>query len=185
MAKRRRWFANAGYGPLGLRPVLRARLQPGERIVGWGEISLTSTGSSSALVAAAGTLGLVPVLLPLSLTLFQLIARATHRVAVLTDRRLILLHMMPGPRGAASPRVALEVPLTGVHLLRRGGGGEERGQDRSRRPVSFLLVGPALDRVLLIRFHRLPTCAQGGGRARLRAGLDTISVSADAASLLA
>ena len=85
-------------GPMALRATWRSVRDPGERLVGWGLLLPGGRGLIAGLGFALGVL--VPVLLPLSVLVTAWAYGSGRRLAILTDRRLILLRAARG-----SPRI--------------------------------------------------------------------------------
>lgn len=89
-------FPGAEYGPLALRPLLRERLGPGERIVGWSDYRGDLPFHRAAIAFALA-------IMPIGHLLAGFIARVERGVIVLTDRRILLLtHENTGPDPAGS-----------------------------------------------------------------------------------
>lgn len=81
----RRKFNDCQYGPMQLRWLLRSRLAPGERLIGWGSAGERPGATSQLLLTAL-------VLLPgIGHALFGLAHAGSKRLLVLTDRRLLVL----------------------------------------------------------------------------------------------
>jgi hypothetical protein len=104
-----RTFDGVSFGPMHVRRVLRERLQPGERVIGWG------SGFSGTFQQGL-SLGLIGALLPGAGTaVAAAIAARLRRIVILTDRRLLVLRTpnVPGEGGGR-------------------GGRRERGGERAR-----------------------------------------------------
>lgn len=81
-------------GPMALRAAWRSVREPGERLVGWGLLLPGGRGLIAGLAFALGVL--VPVLLPVSVLVMAWAYGSGRRLAVLTDRRLLLLRASRG-----------------------------------------------------------------------------------------
>lgn len=108
-----RLFPNCQYGPVHLRGLLRAALDPGERLVGWGVVQRNVSFTTVTLAVA---FNLLPVFGTLASAM--LIGSQRH-LAVLTDRRLLLLDCtkkacLPSGRG-----IYLEAGIESLHVVRR------------------------------------------------------------------
>lgn len=135
-------FRNSAYGPLHLRGLLRARLEPGERLVGFaaGEMS-----PSPARVLAQVALALIPGFGHLLAAAHGVVQGDRRRVVVLTSRRIFLLRadragVEPQGRGVSSELplslldVGYEPPLEAIGARPGGTRGRARpAQRRARR----------------------------------------------------
>ncbi len=86
-------FNRAGYTPLALRRLLRARRDRGERLVAWGVAEVRPAKSPGELLGLLGPLGWIAGAVTSS---------GARRVVVLTDQRLLLLRtgpLGPSPEG--------------------------------------------------------------------------------------
>lgn len=147
--RRRGWacprhFDGLPYGPMQLRPLLRQRLERGERLIGWG-LAVDEPNAERALMAAA--LSFVPgVGQALAIVLG---VAAGKRLMVLTDRRLLLLKVdRSGPRadgrGVLSDRRLTEVRVVAEAPRRRSSApphDEDPGEELEP-PERFGLVAP-------------------------------------------
>jgi len=93
-----RRFRNCDYGPMTLRRVLRPRLAPGERLIGWGAAERPQTQSSRLLSLIVG---MTP---GIGLFLAPAIGKSETLVLVLTDRRLFVGPPRMFSRGLGSGR---------------------------------------------------------------------------------
>lgn len=80
-----RRFSNCAFGPFALRSLLRAKLLPGERVIGWGVVE---RGASGAALTLQLGLSMAPVLGPL---LAAAMMNPKRRFLILTDSRLLVL----------------------------------------------------------------------------------------------
>lgn len=80
-----RRFPNCAFGPFELRPLLRSKLLPGERVVGWGVVE---RGASGAALTLQLGLSMAPVIGPL---LAAAMMSPKRRFLLLTDSRLLVL----------------------------------------------------------------------------------------------
>ncbi len=95
-------FNRAGYGPLALRDLLRARREPNERLVAWGVAEIKPARDPGQLLGLLGPLGWIAG---------SMTAPAARRVVILTDQRLLLLRtgpLGPTPQGLG---VIADAPL--------------------------------------------------------------------------
>lgn len=127
---------------MSLRPLLRARLEPGERVIGWG-LALEEPGVARAAVTVA--LFAVPVLGQALAALSLALLVSQRRVAVLTDRRLMLLHPGRGGKCGSGRGVTLERRLGEFEIKpgRRTAGASAVQRFKlvpSRAPVRMLRV---------------------------------------------
>ncbi|MEL7472358.1 MAG: hypothetical protein AAGK04_03505 [Planctomycetota bacterium] len=166
-------FEHAAIGPLQLRVALRDRLEPGERLVGFGVGSRVVRPGDAARSMAAG-------LVPLVGQVLLLIEGARHqharRVYVLTDRRLLAVR--PDRRGRRpDSAVDFETPLASLRVRAFG----RKGRRPPRRDVVLGRTSEPPIRFELLADGYPPRAVQfkkGRGRraeARLRQGLWTIS----------
>ncbi len=81
-------FPGTNFGPLRLREALRALLEPGEKIVGWGIAQHEPEPHRAALSVS---LMLIPIFGQMLASVDAVMAMQRQRVVVLTDRRLLLL----------------------------------------------------------------------------------------------
>lgn len=144
---RRRDFPNCEYGPFQLRRLLRARLLPGEKIVGWAPA--LANPPVWLLIAVAG-LALVPAA---GHMLIMVILANHRRVVILTDSRIMVLSRLalagdPGGRGVRTdlPLHALALKKTrSAHRFRLQARGSGRGETLSienrTRPAERLIQG--------------------------------------------
>lgn len=92
-----------------LRTVWRAHREPGERMVGW---ALLLPGGRGVVIGGAFVIGvLVPLLLPCSVLVAAWAYGSGRRLAILTDRRLILLRA-----GRGAPRLDVWAQLGSVRV---------------------------------------------------------------------
>lgn len=90
-------FLGAPYGPLALSGLLRQVREPGERLIAWGVVEVTRVAGARETARS-----LTVVLGPLGAIAGLMVGGQTQRVAVLTDRRLLLLttgRLGPSPEG--------------------------------------------------------------------------------------
>jgi len=95
-------FKRAGYSPLALRGLLRARRERHERLVAWGVGEVKPASSAGDLLGALGPLGWAATAVTSS---------GTRRVVVVSDHRLLLLRtgpLGPSPEGLG---VIADAPL--------------------------------------------------------------------------
>jgi hypothetical protein len=90
-----------------VRGALRGVMEPGERLMGWALVLPTGRAAVAGSAFAMGVI--VPVLMPLSVLTAAWSQAAGRRLAVLTDRRLVMLDAARG-----RPRVAGAFPLEQV-----------------------------------------------------------------------
>ncbi len=81
-------FPGTNFGPMKLRPALRAILDPDETIVGWGIAQHEPEAHRAALSVS---LMLIPIFGQMLASVDAVMAMQRQRVVVLTDRRLLLL----------------------------------------------------------------------------------------------
>jgi hypothetical protein len=106
---RARPFPGCRYGVLALRPLLRERLQPGERILGMGAADTAGPGRRAMALATP--------LLPLGWIAGSRALRR-RRVLVITDRRVLVLGPDRPEVNSASVRWNAEIPLAQVGIQR-------------------------------------------------------------------
>lgn len=150
-------FDNCEYGPMALRPLLRAHLMPGEEGVGWGVVSRDMSSFDAALLVA---LALIPAA---GAVLSQAVLSRTKRVMILTDARLLIL---PPDARAADPKrpsATLDAPLHSVFVA------------RTARARAFRILGPGW---LRPEAYKLPSAKQGAHR-RLAEGLGVLAADSD------
>ncbi len=100
-------FNRAGYTPLALRGLLRARRDRGERLVAWGVADVRPAKSPGELLGLLGPLGWIAGAVTTS---------GARRVVVLTDQRLLLLRtgpLGPSPEGLG---VVVDAALGGLRV---------------------------------------------------------------------
>lgn len=107
MARPRR-FPHCVFGPYELRPLLRAKLLPGEVLVGWGVVERSAIGPAKTLQVG---LSMAPIVGPL---LAMAVAHPRHRFIVLTDSRLIVLDAQA--RSRRGLHVIAETPIGCVRV---------------------------------------------------------------------
>lgn len=108
-----RRFPHCSFGPFALRGLLRAKLLPGEVVVGWGSVERTVVGPARTMMIG---LAMAPVFGPL---LAAMLTHPKHRFLVVTDSRLIVLDSRrfdqpPRRRGRNAPsrlHVVAETPI--------------------------------------------------------------------------
>lgn len=83
-----RKFAMATFGPWALRPLLRSNLERHEHVVGWGIVQPVTSAFSKF---SAAVMPMVPVFGPLVGAVLMTSMTKRRRVAILTDRRLMLV----------------------------------------------------------------------------------------------
>lgn len=106
-------FPGTNFGPMRLRPALRAILEPGETIVGWGIAQHEPEPHRAALSVS---LMLVPIFGQMLASVDAVMAMQRQRVVILTDRRLLLLKtdgksLAPGGSGVTFDRSLGEIEL--------------------------------------------------------------------------
>jgi len=101
----KRPFPNARYGPMSVRRLLRARLLPGERLVGWAPVLRDPTVFE--LVTSAGLL-IIP---GVGQILMMLVLGRLRSLMILTDSRLLLVSMGPYGPDPAGRGVRADVPF--------------------------------------------------------------------------
>lgn len=106
---RARSFPGCRYGVLALRPLLRERLQPGERILGMGAADTAGPGRRAMALATP--------LLPLGWIAGSRALRR-RRVMVVTDRRVLVLGPHRPEVNAASVHWNAEIPLAQARIQR-------------------------------------------------------------------
>ncbi len=102
-------FRNSAYGPMHLRGLLRARLEPGERLVGFAAAELSP---SPVRVLAQVALALIPGFGHLLAAAHGAVQGNRRRTVVLTSRRIFLLR---SDRTGAEPQgrgIVAELPLS-------------------------------------------------------------------------
>lgn len=152
---RARRFPGCALGPLSLRRVLRARLQPGEPVVGWAVATIGPVWWWRGLDMATA------VAPPLLLARTVGAVDAT-RVLVLTDRRLLSIYAqfrppdergrMPlSPDAAEADGVMYDGPLHALHVRELNGAGgrrfvvaDARGRWKQTAKLSGLHTPPAV-----------------------------------------
>jgi len=112
-------FNSCVYGPWRVRPVLRAHLDAGERVVAWGLTHRPATPSTNLLAIAVG---LMPFVGPL---LAPAVVRQNPRLVVLTDRRILFLRTdrKPANRKGRVDRTAVQLAAPLEEVLVRGSSG--------------------------------------------------------------
>lgn len=100
-----RRFQNLTYGPFHLRPTLRERLLPGERLIGWASVQEVTPVADAALFFCRSATVLLPGLWQLVGAVVPVLFNVRNWAAVLTDRRLLLLD---------ADRQALDTGLGGI-----------------------------------------------------------------------
>jgi hypothetical protein len=90
--------------------MLRAKLLPGEVLVGWGAVERAAVGPAKTVQVG---LGMAPVVGPL---VVALLAAPKHRFVVLTDHRVIVLDARVGSR--RGPIVIAETPIGTMRVSR-------------------------------------------------------------------
>jgi|GEM_PF-1882628 len=101
-------FPIAPYGPIHLRRLLRARMDPGERLVGFSVVQLRPP---PALVIAQVVLALIPGIGQVAAFTLAALGSDQRRLLVLTTRRMLLLRLnrsSPDPRGRG---IVADLPL--------------------------------------------------------------------------
>lgn len=123
-------FPGLVYGALRVRPVLRAWLEPGEMVVGWGPARVNpSLGGTSMRTALA----LVPGIGPVLALLLAGDGGSGAGLAILTDRRLLLLRSGAlAKEPAKAVRRVLALNAVRVEALRRGSGAGASASPASR-----------------------------------------------------
>lgn len=127
-------FSGCEYGPMDLRPLLRARLEAGERLVGWAVVRLGAEPSRDIAMVAASA---IPVMGP---ALGPLLSRASQGVLIVTDRRVLALKggrigAAPGGRG-----IAFEAPIERLQVSRRRDGLITLRDEDSLKPLRIRLI---------------------------------------------
>ncbi|MBX3353658.1 MAG: hypothetical protein KF684_12065 [Phycisphaeraceae bacterium] len=115
-----RRFANCVFGPFQLRGLLRAKLLPGETVVGWGVVERASSGATMTLQLG---LSMAPLVGPL---LVAAMMNPRRRFLVLTDSRLLVLDAQASGNEVlrlaldkpSSIRVVAEAPIGGVTVVK-------------------------------------------------------------------
>ncbi len=124
-------FNSCVYGPWRVRPVLRAHVAEGERVVAWGMTHRPATSSANLLAIA---ISMAPFIGPF---LAPALMRREPRLLILTDRRLLFLRTdrKPANRRGRIDRsaVALEAPLDDVVVRASAGWFEVRTLSQGRR----------------------------------------------------
>ncbi len=108
MALRTRHFTHCAFGPYELRPLLRAKLLPGEVVVGWGAVERSALGPAKTLQIG---LGMTPIVGPI---LAAMLTHPKHRFVVLTDSRVIVLDARARTRRGL--HVIAETPIGTVRV---------------------------------------------------------------------
>jgi hypothetical protein len=135
-------FPHMPFGPFELRPLLRARLEPGERLVGWGTAHDQETLSTKLLDAG---FTLVPLLGHAAVALRRSWRGVRFRLLIITDRRLLVL---ASTRAVITETARLEadVPLAELDVRCAAGPDALASVVRSR-------PGAAPGRAPMIRFR--------------------------------
>lgn len=103
-----RHFTHCAFGPYELRPLLRAKLLPGEVVVGWGAVERSALGPAKTLQLG---LSMAPIFGPL---LAAMLTHPRHRFVVLTDSRVIILDAKARTRRGL--HVVAETPIGTVRV---------------------------------------------------------------------
>lgn len=103
-----RRFPHCAFGPFALRTMLRAKLLPGEVVVGWGAVERAAVGPAKSIELG---LGMTPIIGPI---VVALLAAPKHRFVVLTDLRVIVLDARVGTR--RGPVVIAETPTASMRV---------------------------------------------------------------------
>lgn len=92
--------------------MLRAKLLPGEIVVGWGSVERAAVGPAKSIELG---LGMTPFIGPI---VVALLASPKHRFIVLTDLRVIVLDARVGTR--RGPVVIAETPTATMRVTETG-----------------------------------------------------------------
>lgn len=103
-------FNHCEFSPLELRKVLRLRLLPGERVVGWAPAWVNPPAS---LMILAGGMVLVPIV---GHALLSAMLASHRRLVVLTDARLLVLAASRTACDVRGRGVKADVPLHSVSV---------------------------------------------------------------------
>jgi hypothetical protein len=103
-----RHFTHCAFGPYELRPLLRAKLLPGEIVVGWGSVERSAIGPAKTFQLG---LSMAPIFGPL---LAAMLTHPRHRFVVLTDSRVIVLDARARTRRGL--HVIAETPIGTVRV---------------------------------------------------------------------
>jgi hypothetical protein len=110
-------FPALPYSPGELRPVLRAKLQPGERLIGWGVVHEPPDPALALLAVAFHFLPFVSPFVGL------LIGTDRRRLLVLTERRLLVLSGRAKMTGPGRVGVWADIPASNLSVRAGGSSG--------------------------------------------------------------